>query len=325
MKINDIYKNLTSDQKISFWTMTTNIVLVVFTAWLGFLVQDIIVSKNTNIQSKLVQYEYGEKLFPALSTIYANGNPYSQIAPIVADKNMPIENKREQVYEIMSKDKDAFTSLGDSVITVMGALKYYVDYKYSKEISKNNGIILMCNAIISEVDSIKMNPDYKIDKNLISNLLNSKEYYLYCGINSANRAEIDSLYTEYSKLIDVNSIRSTLEPCFLYQSEAVLGNLIILQELCEDPRRDSSFKNLMPFLLLFGCFLCIIISMWIISNYIVPKGIHRKHSDEDYNKLQKKYKAECMTTSVRDNTIFRLNQEIENLKQMVREQDDNSK
>lgn len=315
MRINDIYKRLTSDQKISFWTMTTNIVLVVFTAWLGFLVQDIIVSKNTNIQSKLVQYEYGEKLFPAINNIYVNGNPYNKLIPIATNKQLSDEDRMRRTFDIMNVNKNEFLTLGDSVVSVMGRLKYFIDYKNCHDIETNNATIYTCNAIIREMDSIQNNPEYPINTQFISEILNSKDFYLYCGANSANREQLDSLYTEISKIRKVNSVtfRSLLQMCYVQQSIAVIQNLSILHKISENHRKESAFQSVLPYILLIMCFICIICTMWVIANFIVPKGIHRKYSDEDYNELMREYKSECVNTSVRENTIFRLNKRIAEL------------
>lgn len=74
MKLNSIYNRLSNDQKPNYWSAVTNVVLVIFTFWMGLAVQQMIVDKNSEYTSKLVQYEYLDKVYSRYAEIIQKCN-----------------------------------------------------------------------------------------------------------------------------------------------------------------------------------------------------------------------------------------------------------
>lgn len=64
MKLSELYKSLSDNQRFNFWTGTTNLFLCLFTFWAGLTLQFAVVDKATNYQSKLLYQEYDTKVTP---------------------------------------------------------------------------------------------------------------------------------------------------------------------------------------------------------------------------------------------------------------------
>ena len=66
----------TTDEKaIGFWTIVTNILLVLFTFWLGIVVQSIVAQKNASVSSTLANMEYVEKVKPLVDSLNIKYGP----------------------------------------------------------------------------------------------------------------------------------------------------------------------------------------------------------------------------------------------------------
>ena len=64
-----IYKNIADGQKVGYWTVVTNVLLILATFWLGLHVQDMIATKNANASGTLANIEYVEKVKPRIDSL----------------------------------------------------------------------------------------------------------------------------------------------------------------------------------------------------------------------------------------------------------------
>lgn len=64
-----VYKNLQDEQKVGYWTVFSNIVLILVTFWLGLYVQDIIVQRNGNASGVLANVEYAQNVKPIVDSL----------------------------------------------------------------------------------------------------------------------------------------------------------------------------------------------------------------------------------------------------------------
>lgn len=64
-----IYKNIADGQKVGYWTVVTNILLILTTFWLGLRVQDMIATKNATASGFLANIEYVEKVKPRIDSL----------------------------------------------------------------------------------------------------------------------------------------------------------------------------------------------------------------------------------------------------------------
>lgn len=378
MKVIDIYKKFSSEQKVNFWTVTTNVILVMFTAWLGFTIQDVVVSKNTQLQNKLIRYEYGERIYPWYENIYNENVPFlSEAVGIMYQKGLPEEVQNDTLSSLISGKRKQLLVLGDSVVNVMGKMRYFIeDPDDIESIEQNNAQILMLAAMITELDSLDKNPKYQVKATVLSDVVNSNKFFMTCGFNTANRdsldnywssivdsvkgiredtKEIDSLANdiadpEYVKLaeqmkkvVNENSIVKKFE---LELCSAILHNLISLEKFVSPENTEilrdrdkwkwlkpKTYINILsnPLVLLFVTFVLIFIVIQLIVRLMAPKDIGETHSEKEFNDLNRKYdsiesnnREYKRTINEKEGEIYKLNNEIAQLKRQLRDLTENS-
>ena len=67
-----IYKSIADGQKVGYWSVVTNVLLILTTFWLGLHVQNIIATKNANASGILANIEYVEKVKPRVDSLNIN-------------------------------------------------------------------------------------------------------------------------------------------------------------------------------------------------------------------------------------------------------------
>lgn len=309
MKLLDIYKSFNKELKVNFWVITTNIILVMFTAWLGFTVQDIIVSKNAMIQRDILQYDYGEKLYPAYEAIYTNnGYIINSLGAIAYDSTTTYEQKVQKMNSFIQNNHSQLLNMADTVVTTLGKLRFYVNKKYYKDIEDNNATLLVTSLMISELDSIESNHDYKVNKNLISQLVNSNKFFINCGTNKANRAQLDNIWNQLIDNINPYSIKSAKSLIYAQFNIALIQNLQVFTDIIEGNSDNSVYSKILnnPFYLLLFTFIAIIITIHLITRFMAPKSLERTYSYDEYHKLNQEKKNISELVKNRENTIHRL-------------------
>ena len=64
-----VYRFLKDEQKVGYWTVFSNIILVLATFWLGLYVQDIIAQRNGNASGVLANVEYAQNVKPIVDSL----------------------------------------------------------------------------------------------------------------------------------------------------------------------------------------------------------------------------------------------------------------
>lgn len=79
----------TTDEKaIGFWTIVSNCFLVVFTFWLGIVVQSLVAEKNSTVSSALANMEYVKKVKPLVDSLNIKYGPMlMEFTSIPSDKD----------------------------------------------------------------------------------------------------------------------------------------------------------------------------------------------------------------------------------------------
>lgn len=72
LKMRKDYRMISSGQKSNYWTIITNMFLVLFTFWMGIFVQDLIANKNSKLNDRLLRVQYVDKIRPDLLALWEN-------------------------------------------------------------------------------------------------------------------------------------------------------------------------------------------------------------------------------------------------------------
>ena len=318
--IRRFYNKYTDDQKVSFWVVVSNIFLVVFSFGLGLLIQDSMINKTQEMNKVLAQYEYGSKIFPAVRTIY--GNSASEIL-LELNKWNNIENEDSTLHtlkEIYTNHTAAYYNTVDTLVKVMGELKYYCP-EYYNTISKNNSTLIFSSTLLRFFATLKQrdgNPD-SIGNNCIDKLISNPDLLIYGGgiqdIEEYGQlsGKLDSLRQEFQEvkaLEDSSKIHipelveavkefndsrfSDIEDLLIpAMNKALLKNLLILEELKTKNAEFGKGKGIESFFTIewlafaVAIFLAIGISI-VFTIHIFPQRINRNHTSQEYEKLKKK-------------------------------------
>lgn len=318
--IRRFYNKYTDDQKVSFWVVVSNIFLVVFSFGLGLLIQDSMINKTQEMNKVLAQYEYGSKIFPAVRTIY--GNSASEILLELNQWNKVKDDDSTLVTlkNIYASHTAAYYNTVDTLVKVMGELKYYCP-EYYNTISKNNSKLIFCSTLLKFFDTLKQregNID-SIDNNCIDKIRSNPDLLIY-GNSLMELEELDQLSLmldslkqdfqetralEDSTKVHIPELVETLQEFndskfSVYENilvpemnKALLNNLIVLDELKTKNAEFGKGKGIESFFtkewLAFAVaiFLAIGISI-VFAIHIFPQRINRNHTSQEYEKLKKK-------------------------------------
>lgn len=119
------YRPLSYDSKSSFWQILTNIFLVFFTFWMGIYVQDLVASKNAEVNRRLLSFEYVDRIFPVYEKII-NDELYREMAELVEiDMVYSRELTKDSTLLLSLKDEDTIKK--DSLINQIDLYKGIID------------------------------------------------------------------------------------------------------------------------------------------------------------------------------------------------------
>lgn len=283
MKITRIYRMLSDDQKINFWTITTNVFLVVFTFWMGLAVQKMVANKSAEVSNRLTHYEYMEKFFPKYDAFYKQfGSLILELGQPIISNGLSDEERSMYMLKIWQNKQNEIENLADSLIILTGELKYY---QPSKEVlnkfTSNNGLMIVLLDALDE-----SNKSIKKDSAVVMNRRASYGLFLY-GSPNKNMNKIDSLIKQINKLDQPTALKNVIFP---YLMQPLISNLMELQKIIEvnQQEEDSLIEKydiwlILALSILLGFLLC-----YIFSSIIAPKTIDRKHTDKDYSDLENK-------------------------------------
>lgn len=324
--IKHFYNRYSDDQKVSFWVVVSNIVLVIFTFGFGLLIQNSMVSTSAELQTMNAQYEYGSKILPAVEKIYNTGT--SEILALLSQWNLEAEDNHTRIEDTLDSiyynNRGLYLTSVDTMIHVMGELKYYIP-QYRNDISKNNSILIMSSATLKELNNILLDSTSLIPSSSIKNrVMNSPDLWIYGSMDvsmiEVGLNQLDSLYSEIKKnniglrqlgdsikneepelnksIISIcdADIRKYEKGVIPHLNKAYIKNLLLLQRISEGNITEHDDLNICSFFMNKGwaIFVVAIIIGVIISIYftviVFPRRVNRNHTTKDYELLQKRLK-----------------------------------
>ena len=311
------YNKYSDDQKVSFWVVVSNIVLVIFTFGFGILIQDSMLRSNQKVNAAIARYDYGSRVFPMVKSIYSEYgseilcefNKWKEVSDNVA--------QTDSLYNIYLNNKEIYSHFCDTLVHTMGSLKYYFP-EYEREISINNTQILMCNGLLKYFDSLKNRSQDadSISNVLLYNINKSPDLWIYGNghdsqlndsiekLISLNKEQINgeisledstlSLIPElYEPLVDLNNQNIVNQEIELIKNlnRSILSNIIIFNKISR-PESNDSWSHIKEFFTWHWLVFILVILLSIVGAIffavvIFPRRINRNHTSEEYRKLEK--------------------------------------
>lgn len=322
--IKTFYNRYSDDQKVSFWMVVSNIVLVVFTFGFGLLIQDNMVSKTQSLNQRLKQYEYGIKVLPAVKQVYTNGGAskllYS-MSKLTSFSDSDIDGLSEYIENEYFSNRAAFLNASDSLIKIMGELKYYLP-EWKDSIDVCNTQLIIATSALKELASTKNIQNSVGINSLKEQILSSPELWIYGnGLDGVDIVKLDCQLSDLGEKLrevresskSLNEIGDTLasdipeislsiknfndeyikrfERLFILPlSKAYIKDLKLLHEIAKgNDIEDNAGKiynlNWVSF------FIALVIAVCVATFFAVlvfPRKFNRNHTSEEYETINKK-------------------------------------
>lgn len=314
--IKQFYNRYSDEQKVSFWSVVSNIFLVIFTFGFGILIQDSMLRSNQKISNAIVRYDYGSRLFPSVKSIYSE-NGTTILFELQKWENMKDkENSKDSLYEIYRNNREEYLAFTDTVVHVLGTLKYYFpDYK--KYIADNNTKIITINNLLHYLHSVKNRvqiPDAEIPS-LLESFSIDPDLWIYGGgadleILASEKDLIKSVNYEIAKDKPLEDSIAVLVPelhqpfvdwknndivagehkLIVKLNEALLSNLMIFEKI-NNPDENGPISNFNDFftwqwlVFIVAIVMGIVISIFF-TTIIFPRKLNRNHSSSEYKRLE---------------------------------------
>lgn len=137
--------NITSENRIHFWSIFTTALVGLFSLWMGISIQDDINTKNAKETQKLARYQMVEALYPKFSQYIDTGYyiffdmlKYHNIEQVGSLKG----EIADSIGAYYSRNQTAFITAMINSVNFMGDTRYYFGKEAQRKICQNNTSIL---------------------------------------------------------------------------------------------------------------------------------------------------------------------------------------
>jgi len=296
MKLTEYYKAMSHDQKVAFWTITSNVFLVIFTFWMGLFVQDFIADKNANLTKELVRFDYVDRIYPTYKSITSSEVIDSlwqyTLETKIFDSN-PDEKKRNllKAGNYIYNNVDKVEEWADTMCSTLANFKYYLKPNDFDSISNNNTEILICLKVLRlcKSDSTNHMTAERFENSLKSFLCSTQ--FRNSGVTSINTIEASKIGGELFKVY--NESEPSLQVLFKEMVanrmiKSIINNTQIIERALSYSHKDEYNFKLEPWLyLIFALFVGVFISL-VVARFITSKQSIKSVSTIDYSKLEKR-------------------------------------
>lgn len=280
-------KIISKEQKVGYWTIITNIVLVLTTVWLGLAVQDFVAEKNANVSAVLAKVEYVNSVKPSVDSLNVQYNAFlCDIDSTLNYWNNSNDNKTAMIGMTISylfNVNEMFQYFGDLINTSKEVVYYLDDATVDSNIKGNMitkigllysyrelfGFYFMKDTIHS--DSVRTEKDWPILNNQLRNLYRSPEYVSTMGLNIHYDKLQKEFVSKYQKLFQSDGITPDVNAIFYLIDESFTLALDIHKTLNDNRTYRQNEISILEKLIKapWSILLISILLMWIVLTFIV--------------------------------------------------------
>lgn len=332
-----IYKSIADGQKVGYWTIVTNVLLILTTFWLGLHVQDMIATKNANASGTLANIEYVEKVKPRIDSLNINyGGLFLRFYDMATgiDKNgKPIVTSQDT-----DKMKNYIIAHNDEILSYYDDLVATWAYVYNfdtecPDMIKNYAKVLSLTSVIQEyvgeyTRKMAQNTNLKWDdgwtdlETQIKEMTYQSDYIAHFGWTTdysyGNAMElIKNLYLK----IGISKDDKNLQLNLIVLSWALEVHKWIGDHSTYKPKKDNSIVG---FILKtpFGSLLLLIVVGLLLAMGItifLPKQREKSYSERFLEQLVKGLKSFAAQYTANQKAINKLIDEMDDIKNKMTE------
>lgn len=210
-----IYRNIAKGQKVGYWTVVTNVLLILVTFWLGLVVQNMIAKTNANASGTLANIGYVEKVKPQIDTLNIHYSKLFLDFEALSSKDVfgkPVVSNADalKLKDYLKQHQEIILSYYKDLSRTMSQVNH-VDYNCPKEIRAKAQLLPLYALLIESVDEYtSQNRNISWEKMWdslflrIQNLIRTPEYVSQYGLvfslNNKGSKEVLALKKIYMEL-----------------------------------------------------------------------------------------------------------------------------
>ena len=314
MFINKFYSSLRHDAKMSFWPSFTNVILVVFTFWMGLAVQDMIAGKTAKYNAQKVKIDHVLPMYRELSNseLITRFFNLEEVKTLLSKKNMSDQESKLAINKLIEYLKsNLLYSEGvkkdiEKSVEIMSVFRYYASSDDFDKVTYNNTVLLFCLRLI---DKLEQNPNLS-DAQLMQftdAYLHSAECRNYAHFAYGDSTEVGKKLVE---IVKESGATLTILSCWGAILKCYMGNFEIISQYIS-PEKDSFWGRPVGVL-------CIGILILVVVAYITMAIIHKNSGVVSILDYKEKQRAVIES----ETTILVLKKRIEELEKMKNKMQD---
>ncbi len=286
-------RKMNKGQKVGYWTIITNIVLVLTTFWLGLTVQDIVADRNAKVSAVLAKVEWINNVKPEVDSLNIKYNSFIRATDSTLSywENKPQLTLLGSEVFFITNAKKISEYYGDLINTSKKVMYYLDDNFYFNE--SGLGVLYSYKELFdfyfeddtvspAKAKSIKDWP--QLDRRL-SSLYESPDYVCAMGLTIHYNQNKDIFKQKYESLFKSDGVTPNIESLAKLYCESFNLALDIHKTLNDNrvyrQQEVSAIQRFIkaPWSILFVC----IIVIWIIFTIIVYRTADEDKSTENEN------------------------------------------
>ena len=318
----EFYRKLTTESRLNFWIITTNIFVVMFTFVLGLFIQYLVANTSAQASRKIAHYDIVDKMYPAYYQLIDSCAFYKDFILLLDKKNESSVQSKLKSY--MLSNKDEILNFAMKATRVTGKYKYYFEEDNFNKISTNNGQILLGVIILQSTQG----DTYFSKKQFIDffeNRIVSCNFFTVANPNTNISGIAETGYELYTQF------KTKPEDAYLAISKLIMIPLVENMKIINDELSFANGKETMDWtsfvswksLMAFFIIMLLITIVWLkVCGRIVKKIAS---SPSDYLDRIKRIEKDCdyykSQLCIKDIEIGKQNEDIKSKRALISELD----
>lgn len=238
----------TTDEKaIGYWTIVTNLLLVIFTFWLGIVVQSMVAQKNATVSTTLANMEYVEKVKPLVDSLNVKYGSlimeFSSIPKIDKKGNMILDGADTiKAFSHFEKNRSEYADFFNDLAYTFSHI-YKFDHNCPTLTYTTAKILPILSPMIKIIDTLSGQELWKKIEDTVSIIFHHPTYIKAFGLTLGNLDNTMGYVKQiFDKAVESNDAKTRL--VVISQTYALSVFLWVSNHNYYNPPKNTSFIGL---------------------------------------------------------------------------------